>query len=219
MTRIRAKPIGKPITPPIQEDEYGDLSISGAKIKDATIDHATKLTNVLPDQHHKKTTDASEITSGRFTMARMPDGTAGYYLKAQGLGVDPVYASVPVAAAMIMPFAAGGDISYGVKEYLGFGYCGIIENRFVFRACRSGTAKNLAVNVPENKLDANTVVTFRRNNAPTVLTVTIGAYASGNFPIVTDSVSFTSADVLSMEVNTLASTSGYIRVNASVELA
>jgi hypothetical protein len=37
---------------------------------------------------------ASQITSERFGMARIPDGTSGYYLKAQGAGVDPVYAAV-----------------------------------------------------------------------------------------------------------------------------
>jgi hypothetical protein len=37
--------------------------------------------------------DASKITSGRFGMARMPDGTSGYFLKAAGAGNDPVYAN------------------------------------------------------------------------------------------------------------------------------
>jgi len=43
--------------------------------------------------HHTKTTAASEITSGRFGMPRMPDGTDGYVLTAKGAGVDPVYAA------------------------------------------------------------------------------------------------------------------------------
>ncbi len=38
--------------------------------------------------------DASQITSGRFVMARMPDGTANYVLKAQGAATDPVYGQV-----------------------------------------------------------------------------------------------------------------------------
>jgi hypothetical protein len=37
--------------------------------------------------------DASKITSGRFGMARMPDGTSGYFLKAAGAGSDPAYAN------------------------------------------------------------------------------------------------------------------------------
>jgi hypothetical protein len=50
---------------------------------------ATLVANDIPSL------DAAKITSGRFGMARMPDGTSGYYLKAQGSGVDPVYAAVP----------------------------------------------------------------------------------------------------------------------------
>jgi len=39
--------------------------------------------------------DASKITSGRFGMAQMPDGASGYFLKGQGAGVNPVYATPP----------------------------------------------------------------------------------------------------------------------------
>jgi hypothetical protein len=35
---------------------------------------------------------ASQVTSGRFPMARMPDGASGKVLIAQGVGVDPAYA-------------------------------------------------------------------------------------------------------------------------------
>ncbi len=42
--------------------------------------------------------DAAKITSGRFGVARMPDGTSGQVLTAQGGGVDPAYASVGVPA-------------------------------------------------------------------------------------------------------------------------
>ena len=38
-------------------------------------------------------TDASLITTGRFGVARMPDGTSGQVLTAQGVGVDPAYAA------------------------------------------------------------------------------------------------------------------------------
>jgi hypothetical protein len=37
---------------------------------------------------------AGDILSGRFGMARMPDGTSGYVLTAQGAGADPAYAAV-----------------------------------------------------------------------------------------------------------------------------
>jgi hypothetical protein len=35
--------------------------------------------------------DASKITSGRFPLARLPEGTAGYVLEAEGGGFDPMY--------------------------------------------------------------------------------------------------------------------------------
>jgi len=38
--------------------------------------------------------DAGQISSGRFPMSRMPTGTSGYFLKAQGLDVDPTYAAL-----------------------------------------------------------------------------------------------------------------------------
>jgi len=46
----------------------------------------------IPDVHHIKTTNAANIISGRFPMARMPTGAAGYVLTGQGAGIDPVYA-------------------------------------------------------------------------------------------------------------------------------
>jgi hypothetical protein len=40
--------------------------------------------------------DASQIISGRFPMSRMPTGTSGYFLKAQGDGTDPAFAPLTV---------------------------------------------------------------------------------------------------------------------------
>ena len=42
-------------------------------------------------------TDTSLITSGRFVLARLPDGTAGYFLKAAGAGVDSAFAALAAA--------------------------------------------------------------------------------------------------------------------------
>ena len=49
------------------------------------------LTGVGASDHHVKTTDAGEITSGRFGMPRMPDGTAGLVLTAKGASADPAF--------------------------------------------------------------------------------------------------------------------------------
>jgi len=55
--------------------------------------------------------DAGQIASGRFGMARMPDGTSEYVLTAQGIGVDPVYAPAPVPT--------GNDILEKLQKHLG----------------------------------------------------------------------------------------------------
>lgn len=73
----------------------------------------SSLTGIGPDDHHNRSHDhssaddgspiavagvpslpASKITSERFTMPRMPDGTSGYVLTAQGAGVDPAFSEL-----------------------------------------------------------------------------------------------------------------------------
>ena len=44
--------------------------------------------------------DVAKITTGRFGMARMPSGTSGQVLTAQGAGVDPAYSVVPAPPAV-----------------------------------------------------------------------------------------------------------------------
>ena len=64
--------------------------------------------------HHTKTTSASEITSGRFGMPRMPDGTSGLVLTAQGTGADPVYAAGGGGGSKIQD--ADGNTSWDVEQ-------------------------------------------------------------------------------------------------------
>jgi len=49
--------------------------------------------------HHVKTTEASEITSGRFGMVRMPDMAAGKVMVGQGAGASPVEEDKPTPGA------------------------------------------------------------------------------------------------------------------------
>ena len=55
--------------------------------------------------HHVKTTDASEIASGRFGMAKMPDMTSGKIMVGQGSGTNPVEEDKP--ATLIKNTIAG----------------------------------------------------------------------------------------------------------------
>ena len=50
------------------------------------------LTGIGTSDHHIKTTSFADMTD-RAGMARMPDGTSGYVLTAQGAGLDPSYAT------------------------------------------------------------------------------------------------------------------------------
>jgi hypothetical protein len=75
--------------------------------------------------------DASQITSGRLTLARMPDAASGV-LQAAGVGVNPAYTTAPTltnptiqgtvlaGTGLTMPaFTAGGDISLGANKLTG----------------------------------------------------------------------------------------------------
>jgi len=66
--------------------------------------------------HHAKTTKASEITSERFGMPRLPAGTAGHVLTAQGAGSDPAYAAPAGGGTATKIQDADGDTKVDVEE-------------------------------------------------------------------------------------------------------
>lgn len=60
---------------------------------------------------------ASWVTSGRFGMARMPDGTSGQVLTAQGAGADPAYAAAPPGALQTLCWGGTWDnLDYFLKS-------------------------------------------------------------------------------------------------------
>ena len=89
-----------------------DTTHHGSLAGPANAHRHSDLANIGIDDHHARdhatrhssggadavTLDASQIGAGRFGMARMPAGTSGQVLTAQGAGVDPAYAdSIPKA--------------------------------------------------------------------------------------------------------------------------
>jgi len=57
---------------------------------------------------------ASKITSGKFLLARLPEGTGGYVLEAQGAGFDPMYVNPNGRYSPAGHGHAAGDIVSGV---------------------------------------------------------------------------------------------------------
>ena len=61
---------------------------------------------------------ASKITSDRFGMARMPDGTSGYVLTAKGAGVDPAYEDVAGLRVATKIVAASNSLDKTRADYV-----------------------------------------------------------------------------------------------------
>jgi len=82
-----------------------DTTHHGSLAGPANAHRHSDLANIGIDDHHARdhavrhavgggdqvSLDASQIGSGRFGMARMPDGTNGYVLTAKGVGNNPAY--------------------------------------------------------------------------------------------------------------------------------
>jgi len=73
---------------PVTQAE-GDAPSPGTGAQASRYDHRHGMPADYTPKAHAH--DAAEITTGRFGMPRMPDGTSGYVLTAKGAGVDPAY--------------------------------------------------------------------------------------------------------------------------------
>jgi len=90
------------------------INFSISDLKSLTTRLHSDLQGLTPNNHHNQSHDhslladgspialtgvpalpASQITSGRFGVARMPDGAAGYALLGNGVGADPSYGYIP----------------------------------------------------------------------------------------------------------------------------
>jgi len=62
----------------------------------------------------------TKIASGRFGMARMPDGTSGYVLTAKGIGVDPVYEIHTVGKGCKVGLSANQSVTSGIWTVINY---------------------------------------------------------------------------------------------------
>ncbi len=92
------------------------------------------LANIGMDDHHDRdhaashgsgevdevNLDATQITTGRLNIARLPDGTNGYVLTANGAGSNPAYAALPSDPIAINFIIDGGGaaIETGNKGHI-----------------------------------------------------------------------------------------------------
>jgi len=72
--------------------------------------------STFPPEAH--THNASDITSGRLSLSRLPDGSSGYALVAQGAGYDPAWRTISSIAGTIT------DSQHGTKTGIPFAHHG-----------------------------------------------------------------------------------------------
>jgi len=159
------------------------------------------------------TTVQSETTFGLSPSV----GTSTNYARADHTHGTP---TAPAPAKPFMIWFSGGS-AQGPNEirYYTWGEQYAVEGYIYFRFCRDVVVKNLAVNVVTNSLSVPSYVIIRRNQVDTILAVEIPAGTTGNMAINTNSVSFSSADVLSIKVSTKNALTGEsLGVNGSFEV-
>ncbi|MEM2338610.1 MAG: helix-turn-helix domain-containing protein, partial [Nitrososphaerales archaeon] len=81
----------------IVSSKIASLSIGTGHIANGAITSAKIASGAVGNAHIAAEIDASKITSGRFSMSRMPDGGLGEVLIAQGIGSNPIYGDLPRA--------------------------------------------------------------------------------------------------------------------------
>jgi hypothetical protein len=87
---------------------YGNATPKWARLPKSADGNFLKLVSGLPGWNllaaaDIPSLDTSKITTGRFTADRLLDGTSGYFLKAQGSGVNPLYALLTAADIPSLP--------------------------------------------------------------------------------------------------------------------
>jgi hypothetical protein len=165
--------------------------------------------------------DAAKITSGRFPMAQMPEGTDGYVLTGTGNGSSPAYEAIP--AAVTPRYGWGGLVSALAANQTRYGYASgptllartndVSSTMLMPFTC---TAKMLYVTMDPPGGTQTTKVTLLKNAVASTLTVTVTGTATTGSDT-THSVSLVAGDSLRMEYVTSA-TSATVNVQFGFEL-
>jgi len=87
--------------------------------RDDTIDNKITTHKADASAHHTKTTDAGDITSGRFGKNRL-EWTADKLLKGAGAGADPVEIDVPSSTKHFFVPATNGTERYTLGSHTGY---------------------------------------------------------------------------------------------------
>lgn len=168
---------------------------------------------------------AADIVSGRFSMARMPDGASGQVLTAQGVGVNPAYAAAAGALSILtwVNPALTAFTTYTPRFFPlnsnGAPQAGESGTEIIMPS--TATLKRLRVRVPTSTLNNVFTVTVRVNGVDTILTVTPpwGGSAFTGIASVNADVAVAENDLVSVRWSTPA-TSGSITIHPiSIQLA
>lgn len=190
------------------------------------IDHGADLTGLGDDDHTQYTKKATLTTkgdvyaaTGASTPARVGVGSDGQVLTADAAsaaGVKWAAAGGGGAGSAIIAFAIVGaqtvnaDWIRYVWPWSGDSAAETVEGEAQMIVPKAGTVKNLYVHGTENGLDGNLVITVRKNGVDTALTITLGATVTTGSDT-SNSFSVVAGDLLSIEFDATAASTGYIR--------
>lgn len=110
-----------------------DTTHHGSLAGPANAHRHADLANIGSDDHHIRdhaarhvsgqadavSLDASQVGSGRFGLARMPDGANGYVLKGKGAGVNPAYEALAAALVTSGSYSGNSTASRAIAHGLG----------------------------------------------------------------------------------------------------
>lgn len=172
--------------------------------------------NVLPRNYRQfedgAAAPAAPLSPAGQGIIRYNDTTRTFQVSINGAA----YADLAVAgdAGFIGGNSGASSIAFGISVFALAINHSIVESQKQFIATRSGVLRNLFAQADANTLDASTVLTLRINGLGTAVRVSIPALSTAQFSDLVNTAPVAQGDLISLEVDTLAST-----VNSIVRIA